>query len=180
MIEWVAHMQPSGLNLLRDRRVVIALLALLGCAFYAWQVENAWADHIRPSLDVTGRGLSLTSLTGRGVATGATATLSVDSLAKKAVLQLDDMPALPAGQAYQIWCVADTGEVDASSIFHISFDGQDSSTQVIVTECQRIQLVDQAVVMQTPHSMEAYHHFMVTIEPDGGSKTPSGQVVLAN
>ena len=173
-------MKSPWLHRLQDRRTGGALLAVLACIFYMWLVGNTWEDEIRASRDSSGQGAIFMTLTARGMATGAEATLSSDGSTEGAMLQLFDMPELPAGQTYQVWCVADSGEVDASSTFHAFFDGQGSPTQVAVNECQRIQLTDQAVLVRVPHPVAEYHRFRVTIEPDGGSKTPSGPVVLAN
>jgi anti-sigma-K factor RskA len=174
--------EPAGPVSQRARaaRAGVVLLVVLACALYAWQLGAAWADEVRTSRDPTGHAGVIITLNASGLASGAAATLSSDGTARGAVLQLYGMPQLPAGQVYQLWCVTGSGEMDGASTFQIQFDGHDSMTQVAVTECRDFHEIGPAAMVRAMHRVEEYRRFMVTIEPDGGSRTPTGPVVLSN
>jgi len=179
-LQRVAARVIAGRRHLKDKRHLIVAIVSVACMLYIWQVVSAWADVLDVGQYEAADGLTSTRLNSTSMPDSATAILFFDRNREKAVMQLMNLPTLPATQVYQMWCIADTGEADRSSIFRISIDGQDSRTVIVFTECQHIQLVSQAVVTSVPHMVGAYHRFRVTIEPIGGSKTPSGPVVLAN
>jgi anti-sigma-K factor RskA len=149
---------------LRFKRVGVMALALLALALYISQVADAWNDqnHLI-EYDAT-RSQGLLQLDGQGLASSASAMLSYDYHGTAAVLQTQDLPKLPSTMLYQVWAIRDDGAIDASTIFRVAIDSQELS----------------AVEVTTPKMLSNYHHFRVTIEPIGGSRAPTGPVVLEN
>jgi hypothetical protein len=84
--------------------------------------------------------------------------------ADKFLLNLTGVSAPPAGQAYQGWLMADDGTVTSVGVFNVGPDGS------VVLE------------WNSPNSeniLSRYSGFRVTLEPTGGSASPTGQVTLA-
>jgi Anti-sigma-K factor rskA len=159
----------SGLN-----RTLLLAVGLLVAALYIWQVAGAWAaDQSQAGYYdlglgsrglLSGRGPQAMSLTGQGIASGATGRLLVSVRGMSGILELHDMPALPDSQVYQLWCVDGAGTIDAANSFLIPIDGQESTILVI----------------GAPRMLMVYTHFMITIEPAGSSSSPSKQVVMVD
>ncbi|MBN1218449.1 MAG: anti-sigma factor [Anaerolineae bacterium] len=81
----------------------------------------------------------------------------------KFLLNLSGVPAPPAGQTYQGWLMADDGTATSVGVFNVGSDGS------VVLE------------WNSPNSENLLSHyagFQVTLEPAGGSASPTGQVIL--
>jgi anti-sigma-K factor RskA len=76
-----------------------------------------------------------------------------------AVVLFSDMPQLRQGQVYQFWLADGTTQV-AAGTFDVSHDGF------------------ARLLVEAPREVNAFAEVMVTIEPDGGSTTPSSTVIL--
>jgi hypothetical protein len=157
----------------KARNILVLAASLVACIIYAWQVETVWTtqdlageDDARIGLQglLAGHNPDSMDLSGTGVAKGASGTLYFYNRGVIGVLQLHDMPLIPTTQVFQMWCVDATGNVDASSVFRVPFDGQEFT------------IVD----VSTPHILGQYTGFLITIEPAGGSATPSSQVVMVH
>ncbi len=146
------------------RPAAIAALALVAAGLYLWQVGSIWAEQSRVVRYEASHNSDSAQLNGRGIAAGAVATLSFDLRGVRAVMQVQDLPALPASQVYQMWFVDDRGTAAPSSIFRVPADRQTAMT----------------VVLSSPRMLSSYRYFRVTIEPAGGSMIPSGPVVMEN
>jgi anti-sigma-K factor RskA len=77
----------------------------------------------------------------------------------QAVVVFSGLPALAPGQVYQFW-LADAGSQVAGGLLAVDTSG-------IAT-----------LVVEAPRAVNAFSQVMLTVEPAGGSSTPSQQVVL--
>lgn len=145
------------------RPAVVAVL--LASALYVWQVASLWTEQSNNTAQYDAiRGPDTARLYGRGIAAGAIGMLSFDLRGLRAVMQLQDMPALPPNLVYQMWFVVDDGTIVQSSVFRITVDSQDFAT----------------VNLSSPRLLGNYRQYRVTIEPAGGSLFPTGPVVMEN
>jgi hypothetical protein len=155
------------------RRFAIIGVAVLACAVYMWQVASGLANE--DTVDQRAGGVPIKSLVvvresqalqfkGKGIAVGASGTLSFDSHGGLALLQVLDMPVLPANQVYEMWVIDETGQVHASSIFRVPVEGQEDTT----------------IPVSTAYIVGTYVRFFVTIEPASGNLVPTGPVVMDN
>ena len=147
---------------------------LLACALYAWQVAVTWAGQNRVDPSEAGtrildpahpdQSIITVNLLGEGIAEGATGRLTFDDRGARGTLEMANMPVLPSGQVYQMWCVDEVGRADVPIIFRVAAgDREDSS-----------------IKLSTPRMLYGYVRFYITVEPAGGSSTPSGPVVMEN
>lgn len=91
--------------------------------------------------------------TAAGSQTHGRLFLSRDS--QHALLVVDDLPPLPAGQVYQLWLIRD-GERDSGGIFTVDEQGYG------------------VLLVEAPHPIRMYQAIGVTNEPPGGSPGPTG------
>jgi anti-sigma-K factor RskA len=92
-------------------------------------------------------------------AAAAAGRLLVDRQLGKAMLVVRQLPALPAGQTYQVWLSRDRDRHTAGT-FQVSDDG------------------DATLEMSMPDDLATYRWLWVTVEPMGGSSEPTGLLVL--
>ena len=89
----------------------------------------------------------------------ATASLTVsDDRRRGAILRVHGMPSLPARETYQVW-VRRRGELVSQSIFSVGEDGRGAAA--------------------VPDELEGADAVMVTREPAGGARAPSGKPILS-
>ena len=143
---------------------MIAAALVLASALYVWQVTLLWATQSGTPYPSITRSTIAVKMRGIGLAAGATGTLSFDNRGARGTLQLWDMPVLPEGQVYQVWCTDSLGNVDSPIIFRVAASDQGESNMKLSTD----------------RMLYAYSHFTITIEPDGGSSEPSSRVVMRN
>ncbi len=151
--------------------VVLAVLLAVS-ALYTWQVAAAWGARgadAQPRWFGAGlvgqvpAGYTQTiDLRGTGVAAAAGGALSVDSTGARGVLQVWDLPELPDGKTYQLWCVDAAGGVSSPALFNPSADDGGLVT----------------ITVGTDRMIYDYTRFFITVEPDGGSTVPAGPVVM--
>jgi len=80
------------------------------------------------------------------------------------MLQLSDLPALPPGRAYQVWCYDTQGLADPATVFQIPVDGDETKL----------------VMVSAPRLFNSYNHFAITVESIKGSASPTGEIVMSN
>jgi hypothetical protein len=157
----------------RARRLGVLAGLLLAILLYIWQVVAAWTAPDDVTLRWFGAGIvaplpaytsRAVNFRGMGIAAGATGTLAFDPGGGRGSLQVRDMPVLPAGQVYQLWCVDRWGAVDSPVYFRVFIGDGDVS----------------AVAVNPDRMLDSYIRFYITIEPDGGSTAPTGEVVMRN
>ncbi len=91
----------------------------------------------------------------------ATATALVDQEQTQGYFFTDKLPALAANQDYQLWYIGNAGPVDAG-VFHVDASGYGATT-----------------IRNLPQNLAEISAFAVTIEPKGGSTSPTlDQMVL--
>ena len=157
----------------RLRCILVLAAILIAAALYLWQVEYGWADESRIGLVnvglsvrgfLAGRSPSARDLRGTGLGADARATLYFYDRGSNGVMQVQDLPVLPASQTFELWCIDDAGNIDASSLFRVPVEGQEADV----------------IEVSAPHMMSSYVRFLITIEPVDGGPSPSKQVVLAD
>lgn len=89
---------------------------------------------------------------------GGTAELAVSQSVNAAVVTLQDVPAPPPGKVYQMWRLPDSGAAPESVGVMTGEDVSDSSATVL-------------------EGIKDYSAVAITVEPDGGSKTPTMPIV---
>jgi anti-sigma-K factor RskA len=75
-------------------------------------------------------------------------------------LEVRNLPALPATQAYQLWLTNDEGYRWSGAVFTVPPSGETT------------------VLVDCPEPMETIMRFGVSVEPAGGSESPTGPAVL--
>jgi anti-sigma-K factor RskA len=101
------------------------------------------------------------NLSGTAVAPQATGLIVISSDGQHGTLVVQQLPALPAAQAYQLWLRKD-GQRISGGVFSVTDDGYRS------------------LWVGAPDPLGSYQEFGVTIEPAGGSHDPTGAKVLGN
>jgi anti-sigma-K factor RskA len=98
-------------------------------------------------------------LSGTHAADSARARLIYDARTGEAMLTATNLPAAPAGKAYQLWFIAD-GKPLPGSLFNADAQGRAEMHDRIPTEGRRAQI------------------FAVTLEPASGVQSPTGEMYL--
>ena len=100
------------------------------------------------------------TLSGTDIAPQAVATVRYNPGERWAAMEASRLPALPESQVYQIWLVNAAGERWSGAVFRPDENGN----AVALVWC--------------PQPMDSIVRFGVSIEPAGGSSTPTGPNVL--
>ena len=108
-------------------------------------------------LDAIAAGATISQLSGTEAAPQATATLIQEPGAGSAFLLVQDLPALPEGQQYQVWKITGAGPADAGI-----FSSTESADQVVIVAADFF----------------GADAIGVSVEPKGGSPQPTGAIVL--
>ena len=152
-------------------RLLVVGGIVIASAVYVWQVAIGLAN--QDKVDQHSSGLSIKSLVvvrnsdalvlrGTGIATGASGTLSFDRHGGLGLLQVLDMPVLPAEKIYEMWVTDEDGQVHASSLFRVPVEGQEDTT----------------IVVSVARILGTSTRYFGSLEPAGGSLVPTGQVVM--
>ncbi len=136
------------------------VLALLMIAVLA--VSNILLWQRLQNLEVLSgpRGMRAIALQSTDIAPRASAFMIVGADGRNGVLVVDQMPALEEGREYQLW-LRRNGEVTNGGVFDVDESGY------------------RGMRVEAPQSLLSYSSCHVTIEPAGGSETPTGEEVLA-
>lgn len=155
----------------------LAVIALAASLFLAWRLNETRKELERYHLavDALARQASeerqarelLTSpesqsalLTGTNMAPAARAHLAFDRRTGHAMLFAYDLPAAPAGKAYQLWFISN-GKVMPGRVFT-----PDKTGSAMINEQVPVANLDASAV------------FAVTLEPSGGVSAPTGEKYL--
>ena len=102
-------------------------------------------------------GAQAVRLSAQKVAPNAQARLQFNPASNTAILSLDGLPALEASQQYQLWLFDASGKPLPSTAFDATAKN---------------------VVINAEAKFGGYINFAVSVEPKGGSKTPTGPIAL--
>lgn len=129
------------------------ILALLAFNLSLWQRLQRLETLTAPG------GMRAIALTGAEAMPQATGFVLVGADGMNGALVVDRLPPLPEDQEYQVW---------------LRRPGEDLSSAVFSTD----ETGYRGVRLEAPESLFAYTSLAVTIEPAGGSPSPTGAVVL--
>jgi anti-sigma-K factor RskA len=133
----------------------VSLLLVVALAigdFILWQqVSQAQAKTSSPMRTI--------ALSGTDAAPGAAATLVVGVEGGQGALVVDDLPPLHESREYQLWLLRD-GQRTSGGVFSVDRHGYG------------------VLRVSAPRPLREYTSFRVTIEPRGGSPSPTGPRVL--
>ncbi|MCU0522460.1 MAG: anti-sigma factor [Anaerolineae bacterium] len=135
--------------------VGLALVTLLIVSNVWW-----WQRSTGPSAVTLDSGMRVIDMAGVGAASEASGTLVISDDGEYGTLVVDGLPSLPADRQYQLWLIRD-GQRTNGGVFSVSLEGYG------------------ALVVASPDPLSSYPGFGVTIEPAGGSPSPTGDQVLA-
>ena len=135
-----------------------SMLVAAAAAFYAYQMRADLADLRRVNAIVQATDTVRVDLKGQETAAGATARAFWNK-GRGLVFQASQLPALPAGRVYQLWTIK--GNVPTSAGLLVT-DGQGGGSLTITL----------------PADAARPDAFGVTIEPAGGSASPTLPIVL--
>lgn len=164
----------GGLGRLSSAVAVVALLVAVGAAFQSqqlqsdltkMQVENqslrsateanrlVFSDALRP-------GAIVWQLRGTESAPTALASLYCRPEGRTGLLSATNLQPLPEGEAYQLWLIRD-GQRTSGGMLTVNSSGRGY------------------LVVEAPEPFGEYQGVGMTVEPAGGSPSPTGQRVLA-
>lgn len=123
------------------------------------QVQGELEQVREERIILTASASRLRVLDGTPVAPRASALLSYDRQTGRALLYANNLPAAPAGKAYQLWFIAD-GKPLSAGVFRVDSDGRATLRSQVPPQGLNAQL------------------FAVTLENETGSPTPTGDKYL--
>jgi anti-sigma-K factor RskA len=155
----------SSFGSLGAMAAAVLFTALIVGLVVMWRQNNAIRDELQQSREfvqlVTSPGARVRELKGVDVAAGATATVAYDTNGH-AMLVADKLPRLPQGKAYQLWFIVGNKPPMPGKTF-----APDSSGKGRMKE-------------QMPREALDSPTFAITLEPAGGSTTPTMPIYLSS
>ncbi len=130
---------------------LLLVVALAVSNFLLWQQVS----RLRPQPAA----MRTVALTGTAAAPGAVATIVVGADGHQGALVVDDLPPLDERHHYQLWLIKD-GQRTSGGVFSVDAAGYG------------------VLWVSPPRPLIDYASFGVTVEPKGGSPTPTGERVL--
>ena len=103
--------------------------------------------------------MRVVNLDGTEFSPGATGMIVMSRNGEYGTLVVDHLPALSPEEQFQLWLIQD-GKRTSGGVFSVSPEGYAS------------------LVISSPHPLDNYGSFGITIEPAGGSPGPTGEKVL--
>ncbi|HEY9077561.1 MAG TPA: anti-sigma factor [Anaerolineaceae bacterium] len=132
---------------------VLAILILLVVNLLQWQQNTSLRAMTRG-----GATAQAVSLTGTDAAPKANGFLVINN-SSHATLVVNNLPVLPESKQYQLWLIKN-GQRTSGGVFSVNPDGTGS------------------LLINSPQPFADYKALGVTIEPKGGSASPTGEKVL--
>jgi anti-sigma factor RsiW len=114
------------------------------------------------AISMLARDTVMVHMDGTPMASNASAVMRYMPQDTMAVVQTHALPPLGAEKAYQLWFIDSAGNHDSGAVFTVPSGSEGSMTLVIVA----------------PRPLKDYVGCGVSIEPSGGSKTPTGPAAL--
>jgi len=141
----------------------VLFTALIVGLVVLWRQNNAIQAELQQSREfmqlVTSPGARVRELKGVDLGAGATATVAYDSNGR-VMLVADKLPGVPQGKTYQLWFIVGNKPPMPGQTF-----APDSSGKGTMKE-------------QMPHEALDSPTFAITLEPAGGSRTPTSPIYL--
>ena len=130
----------------------LVLFALLASNLFLWQRLN--------HLEVLSGPLGMRAITLRNTEAAPTASgvVIISADGQEGVLVVDELPMLDADHEYQVWL--ENGDTTSGAVFPVDETGY------------------RGLRIEAPQSLLLYSSVRVTIEPAGGSESPTGDTVL--
>jgi anti-sigma-K factor RskA len=132
----------------------LALVALLVLSNVWW-----WQRANQQGRPVTPGGMQTVAMVGTDAAPAAVGTLVISDDGEYGTLVVDGLPALDPDHQYQLWLIRD-GQRISGGVFSVNSEGYG------------------ALWISSPEPLSSYPAFGITIEPEGGSPSPTGEKVL--
>jgi anti-sigma-K factor RskA len=98
-------------------------------------------------------------LTGSEIAPEATGIIYISADGRNGTVIVDSLPQLDPNQQYQLWLIQD-GQRTSGAVFSVDSSGY------------------RGLQIESPFPLQEYEAFGITIEPEGGSPSPTGERVL--
>jgi hypothetical protein len=135
---------------------IVGLLLIVGLA-----ISNLALWQQMTNLRATTEALAFrfVPLASTDVTPGADGVLIINGRGTHGTLVVDNLPELDEAHQYQLWLIKD-GERTSGGVFSVSKDGYG------------------AMWVRSPLPLGVYTSFGITIEPEGGSPSPTGDKVL--
>jgi len=153
----------SSFGSLGAMAAAVLFTALIVSLVVLWRQNNAIHDELKQSREfvqlVTSPGARVRELKGVDLGAGAIATIAYDTNGH-AMLVADKLPRVPQGKAYQLWFIVGSKPPMPGKTF-----APDSSGKGTVKE-------------QMPREALESATFAITLEPAGGSTTPTSPIYL--
>jgi anti-sigma-K factor RskA len=139
-----------------------ALAAIAAMCALALGVGNflQWTGVLQPPLRGMRPRLATALLSGTGDARNAYGTIVLDPMDNEGVLAVTGLHKLDSGHQYQLWLIKD-GQRRSGGVFSPDAEGYGS------------------MLLTVPADFKDFHSFGVTVEPRGGSDSPTGARVLS-
>jgi anti-sigma-K factor RskA len=131
--------------------VMILLLSISNLLL--WQQIRTLSATVQPQK------WTIVTLTGTNLALQASGVMVISADGLYGTLVVDDLPLLNENQQYQLWLIQDGTRV-SGGVFSVDTEGYAS------------------FVVSSPKPLTGYSSFDVTVEPAGGSPSPTGESVL--
>ncbi len=150
---WGQQLSEAFQNLLRGPRwrpvaLVIVIALVVGNALQ-WQQANAPDPN----------GWRRVRLAGSEIAPDARGIIYISADGRNGTIIVDQLPQLEPDQQYQLWLIQD-GQRTSGAVFSVDQDGY------------------RGLQIASPRPLQEYGAFGITIEPAGGSPSPTGERVL--
>jgi anti-sigma-K factor RskA len=132
---------------------LILIVILAASNLFLWQRINQLGSPFPPDT------IQATLIHATERVPGASAIVTMGADGVQGALIVDRLPQLDASQQYQLWLIRD-GQYTSGAVFSVDETGY------------------RGMGVDAPESLSAYSAVEVTIEPEGGSTSPTGEVVL--
>ena len=153
----------SSFGSLGAMAAAVLFTALIVTLIVLWRQNNAIQDELQQSREfvqlVTSPGARVRELRGVDLAAGATATVAYDTNGR-AILVADKLPGVPQGKAYQLWFIVGNKPPLPGKTFAPDNNGKGTMKE------------------QMPREALDSPTFAITVEPAGGSTTPTSPIYL--
>jgi anti-sigma-K factor RskA len=133
---------------------LVLIVVLLASNLLLWRQVQTLSAAATPSTT-----MQIVALEHTTAAPDATGMLVISESGEYGTLTVDHLPPLGKNQQYQLWLIKD-GNRTSGGVFSVNWDGYGS------------------LAVSSPNPLDSYTAFGITVEPAGGSPSPTGSKVL--